>query len=130
MANLSLPTETSLPFLKNCLKNNESSYQYLKDILVSKKDREQRQKLILTEKNKEEEYKSLLKGSMTDKAIFSLRLTSSRGFLDQKDLSLSLCCRKLTDINLSVTYRLNVPLGSKWLCLSDKQIADTYGSKT
>ena len=46
MANLCLPTEVTLPFLRNCLKDNEQSYLYLKDILLSKRDREQRQKLF------------------------------------------------------------------------------------
>jgi hypothetical protein len=41
MGNLSLPSEITLPFLKNTLKNSgETSYQYLKDIVQGRRDRE------------------------------------------------------------------------------------------
>ena len=62
MASLCLPTELTLPILRNSLKNNESSYNYLKDILLSKRDREQRNKLLPNKQTFEEEYKILMKG--------------------------------------------------------------------
>jgi hypothetical protein len=47
MANLCLPSEVTLPLLKNILKNSsEASYHYLKDIIQGRRDREERQKLV------------------------------------------------------------------------------------
>lgn len=55
MANLLVPTETSLPFIKKLLGNNENSrsFEYLKGILFAKKDQEQRQKLFYRTEIKE-----------------------------------------------------------------------------
>lgn len=55
MANLLVPNEISIPFIKQLIGNNENSrsFEYLKGILLAKKDQEQRQKIFYRTEIKE-----------------------------------------------------------------------------
>jgi hypothetical protein len=127
MANLSLPTEVALPFLRHELKNNEPSYHYLKDIVLSKRDREQRQKLLPSQDSKSNHFKTLLAGPQSDQFVFCLRLTASRGMLGYEDLHLRLVCKGLKTVNLDIVYRLPVSLERKWKSLCNPKLGKDYG---
>lgn len=114
MANLSLSTEVTLPFLKQIVKNNEPSYQYLKDILISKRDREQRQKIISNDKLKSMQLKKVLEGPLTLRAATCISIVAQKGFLDLESLPLRLICKGLKNLHLHIYYRMPVSVGKKW----------------
>jgi hypothetical protein len=60
MSNLSVPTEISLPFIKEILgSENQPSFEYLKSIILSKKDVVQRQKIFYKTEIKEKSEKEI-----------------------------------------------------------------------
>lgn len=119
MANLSLSTEVTLPFLKQILKNNEPSYQYLKDILINKRDREQRQKIISNDKLKSMDLKKILEGPLALRAVSCITIIAQKGFLDLESLPLRLICTSLKNLHLDIYYRMPVNVGKKWKWLSN-----------
>lgn len=129
MANLSLPTDIVLPFLKHQLRHSETSYLYLKDILQGRRDREERQKLLLEEgyyaRNQRELRETLAQGRQ---AAVSLRITAQRGFLTLDERWLRLCCRELRSVHLEIVYRLPVAPSQQWSWICDPSPARRFRS--
>ena len=110
MANMSLSTEISLPYLRQALIDNESSYQYLKNILQDRRDREQRQDLQ-GQKTKSANILSAMASSTSIQAVTCIAIVGEQGFFDLDGLSLRLVCKQLKLIHLDIIHRLPYNIG-------------------